>query len=492
MKRTAAILAVGLFAVAIYRAATQSITHDEALTWRMFVATPFSSLTSAYDANHHIIHTWLVRLITAITGVSSFTLRLAALCGAALYLWTLVRIGARLFGGSWLAPATVFLLGAAPMLMDFQVAARGYGLALALFLFALERLIAALTGQSRRSDLWIAGAAMGLSVGCNLVFILPAAAALAGFLHLWRPAAPNEAPRNRRQSAPKPGGRSDLMLALAASLLLLFLIAPVKHMLRRDLYYVGQQTLALSLTDLGANTLAHNEGLALLNMPVIEHDIVKKSFGMGVYPLVLLAGLFIGRRKRDEADPARRGTLLYYLSATALLPWIALVAAHLAAGVPYPTDRTGIYLLPMFLLVLLSLASSERWALKAAPVICVAVLAISFAVQFQTSHFRIWRYDAETNLLVDELNRRGTRNGRPMIAGISWVLQPSVVFYQTTGNLKFFDYAVHQEMRPGLDAYWLASGDWGLIEKFKLRTVRAMPVSQLLIAEPAVKPAVKP
>lgn len=487
MRRTPAILAGMLFAVAVYRAATQSITHDEALTWRMYIVTPLSALTSTYDANHHIFHTWLVRLITAITGVSGFTLRLAALGGAALYLWSLVRLGARLFAGSWLEPATVFLLGAAPLVMDFQVAARGYGLALAMFILGLERLVAALVEHPRRKDLWLAGSVMGLSIGFNLVFILPVASTLAVFGFLWKPAAHTGAPKDRRQPAPKQAGRFDLLLPFAAALSLLFLIAPVKHMLNRDSYYVGQQTLALSLTDLGANTLAHNEGLASLNLPMIERDFVKKSFGMVVYPLALLAGLLIGWRRRGEPDRARCGMLLFYFSATAILPWAALIAGHLALGIPYPADRTGIYLLPMFLLVLLSVASCERLAFKAAPIALLAMLGVSFAVQFQTRYFRIWRYDAETRVLVEDLNRRGVQAGRPMIAGISWMLQPSVVFYQTTKNLKSFDYAVHQEMRPGLDAYWLASEDWGLIGKYGLRTVRMMPAQQILIAEPAVK-----
>lgn len=488
MRRSAAILAGLLFAVAVYRAATQSVTHDEALTWRMYIVTPLSALTSTYDANHHILHTWLVRLITSITGVSEFTLRLAALGGAALYLWSLVRLGARLFGETWLQPATVFLLGGAPLLMDFQVAARGYGLALALFVFALEKLAAALIEQPGRRDLWMAGAAMGLSIGCNLVFILPVTGVLATFISLWRPTERQKVPRNRRQNEPRLASRADVHLALAAALTLLFLMAPVKHMLKRDLYYVGLPTLALSLTDLGANTLAHNEGVALINMPVMEHDIVKQTFGLGIYPGVLLAGLFFGWRARRKTGPGRRGILLLYFAATAILPWIALIPAHMAFSIPYPTDRTGIYMLPMFLLVLLMLASSRTKTLRFGSIALVAGLAVSFLIQFQTSHFRIWRYDAETNLLVDGLNRQGVQAGRPMIAGISWVLQPSVVFYQTTRNLRSFDYAVNQEMRPGLDAYWLVQEDMGLIDKLGLRTVRTLALSQLRIAEPAAQP----
>lgn len=452
----------------------------------MYIVTPLSSLTRTYDANHHILHTWLVRLITALLGVSTFTMRLPALCGSALYLWMLVRLGELLFARTWLAPATVALLGAAPMLMDFQVAARGYGLALALFVLALDRLTSALWAEPRRKDLWVAGAAMGLSVGSNMVFILPVTVALALFLYLWRPPAPEqESQKKRRQTAPRVVGRNDLFIAFGAAMLLIFMLAPVKHMLKRDLYYVGQKTLELSLTDLGANTLAHNEGVARLNTLVLDHDAVKRTFGMVVYPAILLIGLLVGWRMRSPIGPAGRGVVLFYYSSIAIGSWALILALHLVAGFPFPTDRTGIHLLPMFLLVLLNLASCERLAFRLGAGALIAALAVSFAVQFQTTHFRIWRYDAETRVLVEEMNRRSAQSGGPRIVGITWLLQPAVVFYQTTLDMKSFDYAVHGEMRPGLDEYWLATEDWGLIEKYKLRTVRAMSVSQLLIAEPS-------
>jgi hypothetical protein len=486
MKRGAALLAGLLFAVVVYRAWTQSITHDEALTWRMYIITPLSSLTLTYDANHHILHTWLARLITTLLGVSTFTIRLPALFGSALYLWMLVRLGGLLFGRTWLAPATVVLLGAAPMLMDFQVAARGYGLALALFLLALERLTSAMLAEPRRKDLWVAGAAMGLSIGSNMVFILPVTAALALFLYLWRPpAAKLDSPKQELPAAPRAVKRNDLFIAFGAAMLLFFVLAPVKHMLKRDLYYVGQKTLELSLTDLGANTLAHNEGVARLNTLVLDHPAVKRTFGMGVYPAILLVGLMVGWRMRSQTDPAGRGMVLFYYSSIAIGSWVLILALHLVTGFPFPTDRTGIHLLPMFLLVLLNLAACERLALKLGAGALIATLAVSFAVQFQTTHFRIWRYNAETRVLVEEMHRRGTQPGRPRTVGITWLLQPAVDFYQATLDLKSFNYAVHEEMRPGLDEYWLATEDWGLIEKYKLRTVRAMSVSQLIIAEPS-------
>ncbi len=487
MKKLAAVLAALLFAVAVYRAWTQSITHDEALTWRLYIVTPFSSMLRSYDANHHILHTWLVRLFTSILGVSEFTMRIAALGGAALYLWTLVRLGTLLFGRTWLVPATVILLGASPLVMDFEVAARGYGLALALFFVAVERLMRLMLGEAGRKDLWVAGAAMGLSIAANLVFTIPALAATALFMWLWNPPVPKEDKSRKRQKAatPRAARLNDFLLAFAAAMLLFFFMAPVKHMLKPGKFYVGQTTLGLSLADIGANTLAHNEGIGRLNMAVVNRDVVKRTFGWVVYPGVLLFGLAWGWRQLRGKIRGNACGPVFFFAGTAVASWILILLLHLATGWPYPTDRTGLYHIPLFLLVLLGLAASETKAVRVGGIALSAALAVSFAVQFQTTHFRIWRYDADTRDLVEEINAKGQLQGRKMTTGISWLLEPSALFYQTTENLQSFEYAVHEEMRPGLDFYLLTQEEMLLIPKYNLREIKTAPVAQILMLEPA-------
>ena len=58
-----------LFAVSVYRAVTQSIVYDEALTWELYIAGPFSAIFHHFDANHHFLNTLLMRLSTGIFGV---------------------------------------------------------------------------------------------------------------------------------------------------------------------------------------------------------------------------------------------------------------------------------------------------------------------------------------------------------------------------------------------------------------------------------------
>ena len=72
-----------LFAVCVYRAITQSITHDEALTYKFYIVGPISDIFHRFDPCHHFVNTVLIRLSTGLFGVSELSMRLPALAGAA-------------------------------------------------------------------------------------------------------------------------------------------------------------------------------------------------------------------------------------------------------------------------------------------------------------------------------------------------------------------------------------------------------------------------
>src|SRR5262249_3905514 len=89
---------VAAFAMAwaISRAAIQSITIDEAMTYNIFV---HNGLLFRAHTNNHILNSLLMYMCTKVLGVSQFTARLPALIGAALYITAVYRL-CRLVGGS--------------------------------------------------------------------------------------------------------------------------------------------------------------------------------------------------------------------------------------------------------------------------------------------------------------------------------------------------------------------------------------------------------
>src|SRR5258706_12703500 len=230
-RKAAKALLLAVFALSVYRAITQSIVCDEGVTFELYIAGPLRAMFEHFDANHHFLNTVLMRMSTGLFGVSELSMRLPALGGAALYLTAVYRITGMSFGDGWL-----WLLAAAgmtlnPLVMDFMVAARGYGLALGLWMWALALLLGALPSpKDKLRDLTLAGAALGLSVTANLVFALPAlglAAIALCFLIKDKPA-PDQTRKKRDKSKTAASARPWVWFAapIAAVGVLYVLLAP--------------------------------------------------------------------------------------------------------------------------------------------------------------------------------------------------------------------------------------------------------------------------
>ena len=88
---------------------------------------------------------------------------------------------------SWMRLVAVALMVLHPMVLDFFVAARGYGLALGLFTWSLYCVICYFTKGLDRSRLSLAGVFAGLAIAANLTLLVPAAAlGLVLLFMLWR------------------------------------------------------------------------------------------------------------------------------------------------------------------------------------------------------------------------------------------------------------------------------------------------------------------
>src|SRR5260370_38475287 len=73
------------FGVAVYRAKTQPIAHDEALTYEWFLDQGVYDVLR-YNAANHVLQTLLAKPIVKVLGVSEFALRIPTRVGARAYL----------------------------------------------------------------------------------------------------------------------------------------------------------------------------------------------------------------------------------------------------------------------------------------------------------------------------------------------------------------------------------------------------------------------
>jgi hypothetical protein len=473
--RVACALCLALvFAFAIYRGVTQSLTCDEAFTQNVFLRDTARHFTTSYDANNHILYSLLARASTSVLGSSEWAIRLPALAGAALYLIGVYRF-VTLFSSVRLWLLTVLLLCIHPYLLDFLSAARGYGLALAFFLNAATDVFEQLltnnpdfpAGFRPRS-----GILLGLSVGANLTFLFPSAALLlAAFISLlisYRPS-----PLCAIQTyVDKLVGRFVVVSALIVML-------PLSRA-TRDQFYYGARDWKQSYESFLDVSVRHGGWLDRLPAGVLAaYDLMPFMFAA---LFILSTVIWIARFQSD--------TLLRTSGMAFFLCICLYQAAHTLSGTPYPLDRTGFGLL--LLLIIMVVVAFENSIASTSPVHrglgdCLVALsiisAVFFLTQLETSYFFAWKSDAATKRIVQRLN--ASPQGRTLRIGGSYASGHTVNYYRERLRLAWLaPMSTLAQVTPGMDYYLLSEEDHHYIQDFNLRVIYYDALSGTALCRP--------
>ncbi|MBI3681455.1 MAG: glycosyltransferase family 39 protein [Acidobacteria bacterium] len=464
--RAARLLIVVLAAVNIYRAATQSITADEAFTFNRSVLTPLVELWKTYHANDHVLHTLLCKLTVRWFGESEFSLRIPSLLGGVLFLSAALRLCRLLFGDGRSMLAAFLLLALNPFLLDFCSIARGYGMATALLLAAIDQMLRHLESPVALWRLYAAGIGLALAVAANLTILVPGVAAAAVFaaLHLGEAS-------NRDQLRARAAHLVDHMAVPAIVIAVALLLMPLLPATRQG-FYAGSPTLMDSARNFAyacfwrpRNALEHTA----LHKPV---ERIIESLAYVAPPAILLAALWIVfLRRKDKAAVFFAGLLLAVFG---LLVWL-----HHALDVPYPYRRTGLYLAP---LVTLFAACLFRAAPKAGVVIATVVLA-QFLLSWNVAYYDEWLFDAGNRDLMAYLRDHPPPAGKRVTIGASFALDHGVAFYKHIFRLDWLDPAPRQSGLEGTyDVYLLALEDLAVAEKRGLAIRYQHPISMVSVA----------
>ncbi len=464
-----------LFAVCVYRAVAQSLVHDEALTYELYILGPVQNIFHYFDPNHHFLNTILMWASASMFGVSELALRLPALAGAILYFTSVYRLAWSAFGETVLFPLAAGLLSLNPFVLDFMVAARGYGMALALLMFALAMLSEALQAEPiPPKKLMLAGAALGLSVTANLIFALPAAgvAGVAVYL-LPRPQPVPVKPSGKRSKRKRPERpkRWPLWIWLAAPALfvgLLFLqLAPIENM-RLEQFYTGADSIRESLRSLATATVEHSGPLRTGRVA----DLWRDTVAFLIAPVLVAGALAVGWRRRDR--------LLLLASAPLVFASLVLLPMHYLLGRPYPADRTGMYFAPMACLALVGLARVNRMGARGVYALS-AILLVQFVLEFNTRKFLVWEYDADTREMGRYIDVHRNHAAGTVRLGGSWQLTRSMSYYMVRNDWTWL--AIERRPpEPGYDYYMFIPQDAGLVVPLGLSVVYRGPVSGSILA----------
>jgi hypothetical protein len=440
-----ALLLAALWVVNVYRASTQSISYDEAFTYDAFVVGPMSTAFTGYTANNHVLFTVLAKLATAVFGVSELGLRLPTVAAGALYLAVVFFLGRLLFKRGVVFSMVVAALALNPFILDFLSAARGYGLALALFMLAFHQLATILIRPGSTSERaeerrrWlVASMALGGSVAANLAFLFPAVAlGLAGLAMaaVETPVAPESATR-------VPLGRSRIVMVVGPGLLFAAaLLAMPLTRARPEHFTYGAARLTETVTSLVDVSVHHHPYHRSIERPMAAIANLETKTLVPLTLVVLLAmAVTVGARAiraRNVSRLASQDRMLLLLTGTLSLTLIELIAAHYLWDVPYPLDRTGLYFIPMFIVALGMLAQGavawRRYAVvvRTCALLWLGVLIVQSVVQFNVTQYALWRFDAGTRTLYEVAVRWPERNrDAPLRITASELLYPSLEYYR--------------------------------------------------------------
>jgi hypothetical protein len=444
--------ALGRTAVCAWRAAHQSITHDEAFWFLHFIEGPWSSLWSPYNAANHVLYSFLAKFSVALFGLSEFTLRLPSVLAGFFFMWGVFRVlescESRII--RWIA---YLAIGLHPLLMDFSIAARGYGLGVALLVWAVQ---ACLHGRPIRS-----GFLLGLGIAANLTIVFPATGLIAAHFLL--------AEKDRIRDATVMGG-------VAAALAVAICYVPFRLATRAD-FYTGEQSLADSVFTLVFTSIRGSQRTGLFGTGkatlFIETWIVPvvALFWIVIWAFECRKGAFPGKLKVPLA---------------LALTVCSLLAAHFLFQVKYPTSRTALYLVPLAGITWAATADILRNPLLRAINLMVAcVLLIQFATQVQFRYFSIWQFNSAIKDIAQQL-RQETRDRSAQSVSLStnFTQQPPLEFYRIyygIAALKPIERTLHAGI-TGHDFYVLTGPEKGATKAAGLTVLFSDPVSGVVLA----------
>jgi hypothetical protein len=416
--RLAQLLLLAVLAFNVWKAASVPITTDEAMSYNDFVADSLEKFLGSYDANHHVLHNYLCRFTVRWLGTSEFSLRVPSLLAGALYLFLVYQLSRRVFGSGLLFLASVALLATNPFVLDYLSLARGYSLALALWMLALYWMF------TRPTALYRIAIALALAVSANLAFVFPALALVAAFSAI------------AFSEGRRPFELIEQLYVPIVVIAFVILVLPLSKA-RPDNFYYGSKSLRQTLDWFLASSFLW---AAAFTRPTKHFAALKE-----IDQFLLLAG----------------GTALFTLT--------GLMAAHHIAGVPYPLGRTGIYWVPLVTLLVMALV--KRWPLLQVPTLVLALLCVvQYVYQWNPRYYREWSSDAALVRIANSIRQSQPHQAHIKIRAASTLYQ-GLNFYRRKNRWRDWDEVQLDATKGPADFRVLLPTDTSLVQSLQLKVI---------------------
>jgi hypothetical protein len=435
------------FGLAVYRAKTQPIAHDEALIYEWFLDGGVGHVL-VYNPGNHVLFTLLAKPIVWALGVHEITLRAPSLLGTAMFLFATYFLCRRLFGEGLMLLLSVVMLCLNPQVMDFMLAARGYILGFA-FLFAAMHVLAGLAerGPFQPDDRqWRQGCAvasifLAFSVAANFTNIVPAASLMLTFAAVVLGGFPALIKFRARtvqifaQYFVLPG------IAIGFSILWPFLIQVRLVQLEINMHRASDAVRnafeASFLYRWTGDIYAPSLGAVAPSLGSWQARISN----LGVYlffPLLLsfvAFGLILASRRSAESRSDQYAHCMIFAGA-AIASIVFIVVLHVVAKVDYPLSRYCLFVIPLFTISSLLIAREvysrfPRSYLKGAGLLIAALVVFDYALSLHTTYFRYNAYDVISLDLYQAIANDARAHGLTTVrVGGTWWYEPEINFYR--------------------------------------------------------------
>src|SRR5262249_46813986 len=256
-------------------------------------------------------------------------------------------------------------------------------------------------------------------------------------------------------------------LVVALSVMALPLISVLRMPLRavsRDFFYTGLSSFADSANSVLRMFLFHD-----YNGPLAYRFFQGVSqVAIWLIPAIGILALAVCMRQGRFSQSPPEARCLFLATAALVGSCTFLIAAHRLFGILYPIRRTGIYWIPLFLLVCFALfVRIERpdWKRLAAASCLVASIAclVQFLSQWNVHHYAEWPYDFDTRRIVQKLIEAHAPSGSlPATIGATWNFEPSLNFYRRSYHLDWMRPVERNLTVPKGDYYVLLGEDRAL------------------------------
>lgn len=384
-----------IFIYILLRAIYIPLAHDEAASFFHYVLVgDFIPYKSLFEANNHLLNSFLEYLSFRLFGNSEIALRLPNVLSFWIYAYFACRISFAL-KEKWIRSILLIALLTSTSLVEFFSLARGYGLSMAFFMAMIYYAGIFLSGLrvSDQLKLWLFGLLAILSnlALLNSFLLLILLVFLAVFIR---------------------GGnvRSKLFNLLP---LVLFAVP----------FFIMASIYAFDLKEHGALYLGSLAGFTELTV----YSLLRMEFGIQNYSLAYILGLLILffnaallwlKRENYEELFSHSGLVVFLLLGN-------VVGAMLLAGffeVNYPEDRAAMYFIPLSILsvALLSDCLSTKRKLAAGLVILLLIFPLNLLFNLTISSLSIWKGETiEDEMFLTLLDSPKNPQGPTSVGGYS-------------------------------------------------------------------------